>query len=560
MTTKTHSERDFFDRATTMLKAYEALEDFSPLSKYTHEIFVNAWQEEIARHKEKSAPLKPIDFLQVPFRIAQFNDDDTIKKQYKKYIETVQERLGKNTNAGDHLNKYQNLFPETRPERIFDDGDLFPEDGDESTKAIAREFNFAYRFAQYAQICIEQEHCIFIDAFLGRPIEPSKIEHLPNELRNELAGSINTNSPKEFWEKWKEYFSPDYMTMEELDKFLKIFIQSIDKEHPEKVALKEILLKARLYNIICYPIDEINNPSEDLFLKLRVLKEFAENKKIDLENIQDKLNGITPEHNLSKKKEFLDQKWSIATLVNSFNNILPIISQIEKLISFNNTNKDQLKINKKLLSGYSKFPILDKIELPLKKDHEPKWLFPLAQLFFQLKQNPQNLNLISFIMDLKEGRNAPIIEGEDPSEFVSEFLVLLALAEFLSKDTKQTKISGKEIEYPNSFNPNIVYFRLSLIMGQIFAHPKISKFLTTFDFTQLFSIEFFHSIGNTLKQLHSTLNLIPASNFFDTTANQLKQLTPNNARDITTNIFSQIQGFPQQLVSQLEKNDPEVSN
>lgn len=567
MTTKTHSERDFFDRATTMLKAYEALEDFSPLSKYTHEIFVNAWQEEIARHKEKSAPLKPIDFLQVPFRIAQFNDEDTVKEKYTTYIEIAQERLRKNTNAEDHLNKYQNLFPETRPERIFDDGDLFPKDNDiaQEFNDIAQEFNFAYRFAQYAQICIEQENEMLIDIFLGNSFEPNKSQLLPNELRSILNSTKISTSPKEFWEKWKEYFSPSYMNMEDLDRFLKIFILSINKEKPEKIALKEILLKARLYNIICYPVDEINNPSEDLFLKLRVLKEFAENKKIDLENIKDKLNGITPEHNLSKKKEFLDQKWSIATLANAFNNIIPIISQIEKLISFKNTNKDQLKINKKLLSGYSKFLILDKIELPIKKDNEPKWLFPLAQLFFQLKQNPQNSDsyCFSFIQNFIKGET-PIIEGEDPSELVSEFLVLLALADFMSRDTRQLTLNERTVDYPNLFDINIATFRVPLVMGHILAHPKISKFLTTSDVIQFFSIDLIKSIGNILKQTFLKINQIftalpkAVSDKLYDAVDQLTQTSPNNTREITANIYSQIRELSQQLASQQEKNDPEV--
>ncbi len=562
MTTKTHSERDFFDRATTMLKAYEALEDFSPLSKYTHEIFVNAWQEEIARHKEKSAPLKPIDFLQVPFRIAQFNDDDTVKEKYTTYIESAQERLGKNTNAGDHLNKYQNLFPETRPERIFDDGDLFPEDND-----IAQEFNFAYRFAQYAQICIEQENEMLIDIFLGNSFDPNKSQLLPNELRSILNSTKISTSPKEFWEKWKEYFSPSYMNMKELDRFLMIFILSINKKKPEKIALKEILLKARLYNIICYPVDVINNPSEDLFFKLRVRKEFAENKKIDLENIKDKLSGITPEHNLSKKKEFLDQKWSIATLVNSFSNIIPIISQIKKFISFNNTNKDQLEINEKLLSGDPKFLILDKIELPIKKDNEPKWLFPLAQLFFQLKQNPQNSDsyCFSFIQNFIKGET-PIIEGEDPSELVSEFLVLLALADFMSRDTRQLTLNERTVDYPNLFDINIATFRVPLVMGHILAHPKISKFLTTSDVIQFFSIDLIKSIGNILKQTFLKINQIftalpkAVSDKLYDAVDQLTQTSPNNTREITANIYSQIRELSQQLVSQPEKNDLEVSN
>lgn len=559
MATKNHPERDFVNRATAMLKAYESLEDFTPFSKYTHEIFVKAWNERIG------SSIKPIEFLQVPFRIAEFNEDDTIKKQYKKYIETVQERLGENTNISEHFKKYKILSPEKRPERIFDDGDLFPEDGDESTKAIAREFNFAYRFAQYAQICIEQEHCIFIDAFLGRPIEPSKIEHLPNELRNELAGSINTNSPKEFWEKWKEYFSPDYMTMEELDKFLKIFILSIDKEHPEKVALKEILLKARLFNVISYPIDKLNEPSEDLFLKLAILKDFSEKKPIELKNIKDKLSCITSEHDLSRKKEFLNQKWSIATLISFLDNITPLINQIKRLLEFDNINESLLKHNQELLDSNSWFPILDKIELPLKSDSEPKWLYPLAQLVIQLKQHPQNVSLIlNFLLDIKRGA-VPVIEGDDPSEFVPEFLVLLALAEFMSKDTKQTKISGKEIEYPNSFNPNIVYFRLSLIMGQVFAHPKISKFLTNLDFAKIVPVDLFKNLGDTLKQIPIVLNLNAETlqnvkNQFDIMGNQLIQTNPDNIKETTNCILSLMQNLPQQLMSQPEKNDLEVSN
>lgn len=121
----------------------------------------------------------------------------------------------------------------------------------------------------------------------------------------------------------------------------------------------------------------------------------------------------------------------------------------------------------------------------------PNGYNPLAQLVIQLKQHPQNVSLIlNFLLDIKRGA-VPVIEGDDPSEFVPEFLVLLALAEFMSKDTKQTKISGKEIEYPNSFNPNIVYFRLSLIMGQVFAHPKISKFLTNLDFAKIVPVDLF---------------------------------------------------------------------
>lgn len=560
MTTKTHPERDFFDRATTMLKAYEALEDFSPLSKYTHEIFVNAWQEEIARHKEKSAPLKPIDFLQVPFRIAQFNDDDTVKEKYTTYIESAQERLGKNTNAGDHLNKYQNLFPETRPERIFDDGDLFPEDNN-----IAQEFNFAYRFAQYAQICIEQENEMLIDIFLGNSFEPDKSQLLPNELRSILNSTKISTSPKEFWEKWKEYFSPSYMNMEELDRFLEIFIFSINKEKPEKIALKEILLKARLYNIICYPVDVINNPSEDLFLKLQFRKEFTQKNAVDRKKIKNKLSNLTPEHDLSKTKEFLGHKWTIATLVKCLNNILPLIDQIKKYLTFNNTNKSLLKQNYELLSSHSLFPILDKIELPIKKDNEPKWLFPLAQLFFQLKQNPQNSSSYcdSFIQNIIKGET-PIIEGEVPSEFESEFLVLLALAYFMSRDTRQLTLNERTVDYPNLFDINIVTFRVPLVMGHILAHPRISKFLTTSDLTQFFSVDLIKSFGNMLKQTFLKINQIPTAlpkavsdKLYDA-VDQLTQTSPNNARDIATNFFSQIQGLPQRQVSQPEKKDLEV--
>ena len=249
MATKNHPERDFTNRAIAMLKAYEALEDFTPFSKYTHEIFVKAWNERIG------SSIKPIEFLQVPFRIAEFNEDDTIKKQYKKYIETVKERLGESTNISDHFKKYQSLSPEKSPERIFDDGDLFPEESDESVKEIAREFNFAYRFAQYAQICIEQENEMLIDIFLRNSFEPNKSQLLPNELRSILNSTKISTSPKEFWEKWKEYFSPSYMNMEELDRFLKIFILSINKEKPEKIALKEILLKARLYNTRIFTVN-----------------------------------------------------------------------------------------------------------------------------------------------------------------------------------------------------------------------------------------------------------------------------------------------------------------
>lgn len=353
--------------------------------------------------------------------------------------------------------------------------------------------------------------------------------------------------------------------MEELDKFLKIFILSIDKEHPEKVALKEILLKARLFNVISYPIDKLNEPSEDLFLKLAILKDFSEKKPIELKNIKDKLSCITSEHDLSRKKEFLNQKWSIATLISFLDNITPLINQIKRLLEFDNINESLLKHNQELLDSNSWFPILDKIELPLKSDSEPKWLYPLAQLVIQLKQHPQNVSLIlNFLLDIKRGA-VPVIEGDDPSEFVPEFLVLLALAEFMSKDTKQTKISGKEIEYPNSFNPNIVYFRLSLIMGQVFAHPKISKFLTNLDFAKIVPVDLFKNLGDTLKQIPIVLNLNAETlqnvkNQFDIMGNQLIQTNPDNIKETTNCILSLMQNLPQQLMSQPEKNDLEVSN
>lgn len=36
---KTHPERDFTKRAINMLKAYDDLENLSPISSYTHEKF-----------------------------------------------------------------------------------------------------------------------------------------------------------------------------------------------------------------------------------------------------------------------------------------------------------------------------------------------------------------------------------------------------------------------------------------------------------------------------------------------------------------------------------------
>lgn len=464
-----------------MLKAYDDLEDLSPpTSEYTHETFTTFFIKHLVAVK---GILKPIDYLQISFRIAQSHEDPDTRKLYTNYIEKLKDNYKNFKWKLDRLDSYSTI--PSRIEKIYDDGDdLF-----ENTSPIGKEFYFCYRLAQYAQICNEQGHPEYAACFCG--IDTKKSNNLPEDLQKILESDVSVNS-QDFWEKYKQYFSPQYMNFGEMDFFLKKFLFGISKTKPKKIALKEILLKARLFNIIWLPYNKIEEldpeANEDFFLKVHFLKNKGNIQSLNLEHLLKKLD-ISEEESFGRTLKLFDSKFTIGTLLCAFTNVQPSIESIRNLLSSGTGKKETLKENLDRISYTSSFPILDKIQYPLNEESEPRWLYPLIKVIHNATENPDSIDIISLIFKFHDAEKfgaPPEIESEDPSEKIHIYLTLIALAEFLLKGIKYAHHPSLDIEIPEfSISQSSFTFRIPNVIGQIIAHPKINTFTTANDIITL---------------------------------------------------------------------------
>lgn len=486
MPTKNHSERDFTKRAISILKAYEDLENLSPISSYTHETFASFFIKYVRAKVESKKTIKPIDYLQIPFRIAQCHENPDTRKLYTNYIEKLKDNYKNFKWKLDRLDSYSTI--PSRIEKIYDDGDdLF-----ENTSPIGKEFYFCYRLAQYAQICNEQGHPEYAACFCG--IDTKKSNNLPEDLQKILESDVSVNS-QDFWEKYKQYFSPQYMNFGEMDFFLKKFLMGISKTKPKKIALKEILLKARLFNVIWLPYNKIEEldpeANEDFFLKVHILKNKGNIQSLNLEHLLKKLD-ISEEEFFGRTLKLFDSKFTIGTLRCAFTNVQPSKESISHLLSSGTGKSEILKKNLDRISYTSSFPILDKIQYPLNEESEPRWLYPLIQVLHNTIEHPDNINFIALVLKLRDAANngdVLNIEGDDPSKNLHIYLVVTAFAEFFSKGLKQVYKPNLKKEIPDLKSPKSLIFRFPNIISQIASHPKINTLVTTSDIVSTIDIE-----------------------------------------------------------------------
>lgn len=477
--TKTHPERDFTERAISMLKAYDDLEDLSPISSYTHEKFGSFFIDFVRAKVESKQTIEPIDYLQIPFRIAQCHEDPDTRKLYTNYIEKFKDNYKNFKWKLDRLDSYSTI--PSRIEKIYDDGDdLF-----ENTSPIGKEFYFCYRLAQYAQICKEQGHPEYADCFCG--IDTKKSNNLPEDLQKILESDVSVNS-QDFWEKYKQYFSPQYMNFGEMDFFLKKFLMGISKTKPKIIALKEILLKARLFNIIWLPYNKIEEPdpeaNEDFFLKVHILKNKGNIQSTNFADFIKKIIKTSNEKSFDGTLGFLGHKWSITLLLKFFTDIPHRKESISHHLSSGTGKKETLKENLDRISYTSSFPILDKIQYPLNEESEPRWLYPLIKVIHNATENPNSIDSIPLLLKFYSAVKSeePLeIESEDPSQKIHIYLTLITLAEFLSKGTKYVYNPILRSEIPEFSITQSFIFRFPNVIGQIVAHPKINVFTTAND-------------------------------------------------------------------------------
>ncbi|MCQ2063434.1 MAG: hypothetical protein MJY99_08895 [Fibrobacter sp.] len=553
---KTHPEKDFTERAINMLKAYEDLEDLSPsTSEYTHETFTTFFIKRLVAVK---GILKPIDYLQIPFRIAQSHEDPDTRKLYTNYIEKLKDNYKNFKWKLDRLDSYSTI--PSRIEKIYDDGDdLF-----ENTSPIGKEFYFCYRLAQYAQICNEQSTPEYAACFCC--IYPEKSKDLPEDLQKILESDGSVNS-KDFWEKYKQYFTPQYMNFGEMDSFLKKFLLGISKTKPQKIALKAILLRARLFNVIWLPYNKIEEldpgANEDFFLKVHFLKNKGNIQSLNLEHLLKKLD-ISEEESFGRTLKLVDSKFTKGSLLRTLTNVQPREKSISSLLSSGTGKKETLKENLDRISYTSSFPILDKIQYPLNEESEPRWLYPLIKVIHNATENPNSIDSIPLLLKFYSAVKSeePLeIESEDPSQKIHIYLTLITLAEFLSKGTKYVYNPILRSEIPEFSITQSFIFRFPNVIGQIVAHPKINVFTTANDIISTIDIlrlqQVIKKALDDLKELKQD-----PQKFHSTFGNVLKDPNLNKHEEfkqsMSSNLEQLLKSYP--ILQQLEKTDLQNHN
>lgn len=382
---------------------------------------------------------------------------------------------------------------------------------------IGREFEFSHSIAYLWQLCDAQKE--------NDPVKEKWVLYYFELKDAEELYNLDTNNPElndlihllqedyrvifetktvEFFYRNLKYFNPQDMTLEQMNKF---FICSLikcaeNKEKPSIPFYKRLYLLGRLNKIHCYPLcflESIDSQLPDkVRKKINALRDIVLGKGIKFPVIKD------VDEDWDKSRSFLGTR-------NNFKEIVPIICSLpilkRRIAHLNATgNQEHLEKNKETLDKATTiYPILDWVKLPL--DEPPdngKKILATALLFFcEYSANPKDFN--EKIMNL--GQNLlPLLDSarDEPDKvleqiekindgIVPDLLSLVGIVERifypyeigsdLNEDMVKKIISIVDFLSDTS-NYSVFAFRSLCILGNVFKHPKILKFITLVDYAR----------------------------------------------------------------------------
>lgn len=520
-----------------MLKSYDALEeDRAPIEEHPHTAFRRYFINR-TRYLYGKKELKPIHFLRIPFEIAKGHrkgvDEETLNR-YNEYLDEIlkQYTFGKKKNIGAHIESLRQLkkssrvfnFENDRKKKGWQGWDLDEWDYPDRWKSnvddyqnIAREFMFAHSLAVFASSCGIQKDSVkgkYLLYFLGiieaKDIyckEPDNNMEL-TALRKTLQAPYSEQIPFGTFEKNLEFFSPYYLTPQEMDTFFKWAICHCvhNNKKPNLPFLKKLWALGKLFKVHCFHFDFLDTArskiNDRLYVKIKELEKHLVNGVIEFPP-----NDYGIEDDLSKAIRFLGREFPIDF----------IVSLTQNLFHFDNEYSDARKVgNPKLLEKNKELidkrktslSILDWLEFPLTKDTDKPHRFVgfLLKAICIYNRDPELYNVkmlemgptlledmysIKLSIDKGEAVGFPIFSNDSVDEsIVMELCVILGLIErFLYPckivseydDAKKKRILSilKYITEPDSMQ--VVASRFPSIFGSIVMHNKILRLVTCQD-------------------------------------------------------------------------------
>lgn len=531
---------DFFGALKTMLSAYDSLEQEKlPIRDYPHSEFVCYFTKKL-KQLHQCKELTPFNIALIPFEIANGKRNGISEKkktQNASYINTLisQYKDSNQDSIFEHLESLKNL---EKGSRIFDfenksnhpnwkgwlpstwenkpsEEEIRPE----IYENIGKEFNFAYSVARFHHLCGKQkisdpakEKCVeyFFDLEKIKPIEADEqAEPSLPKLKNILSGNFSEDiTIKDFINNLK-YFNPHYLSAHELNTFFEwsICLCVDNKEQPNLPFFKEIWILGKLYKVNIFSIDFLkitdSKINDSLLIKIRGLRKHLLNEKIVFPKPQ-KIKSVTEDWN--KTIRFLG--------FFAFKSLVPVICNIHSLQKEAEVKADcaDIEIIKKNVStikeSLSGYPFLDWIELDLDRPKDPNHrllslIIKGTCLYFQrpdfygniLKNKHTFLRCIKNFPDIVNSNtkidNLPIFKENIDDAVVPVIFSLIGFLErvlypsgLLITSSSHFIQEIESLEYYVSFQENLAVlgFRFKAIMGRVFQHPKITRYLTYCDF------------------------------------------------------------------------------
>lgn len=532
-------QKNFYKALKAMLKSYDALEeDRAPIEEHPHTAFRRYFINR-TRYLYGKKELKPIHFLRIPFEIAKGHgkgvDEETLNR-YNEYLDEIlkQYTFGKKRNIGAHIESLRQLKKSSRVFNFENErekkgwGGWYPNEwrtkSPDSRKSniddyhnIAKEFRLAHSLAVFASKCeLQTDYAkdkyplYYLGIIEAKNIyckEPDNNLEL-TALRKTLQAPYSEQIPFGTFEKNLEFFSPYYLTPQEMDTFFKWAICHCvhNNKKPNLPFLKKLWALGKLFKVHCFHFDFLDTArskiNDRLYVKIKELEKHLVNGVIEFPP-----NDYGIEDDLSKAIRFLGREFPIDF----------IVSLTQNLFHFDNEYSDARKVgNPKLLEKNKELidkrktslSILDWLEFPLTKDTDKPHRFVgfLLKAICIYNRDPELYNAkmlemgptlledmysIKLSIDKGEAVGFPIFSNDSVDEsIVMELCVILGLIErFLYPckivseydDAKKKRILSilKYITEPDSMQ--VVASRFPSIFGSIVMHNKILRLVTCQD-------------------------------------------------------------------------------
>ena len=546
-----HARKDFYKALRALLRSYDALEvEKKPIEEYPHTTFRRFFINR-TRYLYNQKKLNPIDFLRIPFEIANGYGDCIEKKKQRVYNEYLDEllkhyRASKKWNIASHIESLRQL---NESSRVFDFeserekkgwGGWYPNEWrkkrPDSWKSniddyqnIAKEFRLVHSLAVFASKCESQTdpakdkyplyYLGIIEAKVIYCKEPDNNLALA-ALRKTLQAPYSEQISFKFFENKLEFFSPYYLTPQEMDTFFKWAICHCvhDNKKPHLPFLKKMWALGKLFKVHCFHFDFLDTArskiNDRLYVKIKELKKYLVDGVIEFPP-----NDYGIEDDLSKMIRFLERELPIDLIVSLTQNLFHFDKEYSDVRKVGDpklleNNKDLIDKRKTSLS------ILDWLEFPLTKDTDKQhrlvgFLLKAICIYNRdpelynakmLEMGPallENMHSIKLSIDKGEAVGFPIFSNESVDEsIVMELCVILGLIErFLYPckivsefdDAKKERILSVLRYITEPDNLQVVASRFPSIFGSIVMHNKILRLVTCQDIIN--STRWLRSIG-----------------------------------------------------------------